>query len=90
MPRIEEWSIIRDDSDPYLAPELRKLRLQGKVYDRTGFEDGTFVTTSSIKHLDLKSNLAQTRNTEYILGKPSDEYLKWLKNNDKKLEDYYK
>jgi hypothetical protein len=88
MLRLEKWSVITDDSNPFLAPELRKMRLQGEVYDRSDFEDGTFVHTSSIQRLDIKNNLAETRNTEYQLGEPSEDYLKWLESNGKRLEDY--
>jgi hypothetical protein len=88
MPKLEDWSIVRDDSNPFLAPELRGLRLQGRVYGRDDFEDGSVVTTSSVQSLDLKNNIAKTRNTEYILGKPSKDYVRWLNDNGKKLEDY--
>lgn len=88
MPILEDWAIITDH-DPLLAPELRKMRLSGKVFNRQGFEDGTEVVTSSVQMIDLKNNIVKTKNTEYKLGKPSEEYLKWLEKNGKTLEDYF-
>lgn len=88
FPILEEWAIIENNDNPYLAPELRKIRLYGKVYGRLDFEDGTFVRTSSIQELDLKNKKAKTKNTEYILGELSKDYLKWLQDNGKTLEDY--
>lgn len=31
-----------------------------------------------------------TRNTKYILGEPDKEYIKWLEEQGKTLEDYIK
>jgi hypothetical protein len=88
MSKLENWSLIMDDSNPYQAPELRKIRLQGEVFDREDFNDGDFIHTSSVQELDLVNNIARTRNTVYELGKPTEQYLKWLNDNGKSLEDY--
>lgn len=88
MPRLEEWSLFRDDSNPFLAPELRSVRLQGKVYGHEMFDDGDGVSTSTVQKLDLKNNIAETKNTVYELGEPSEGYIKWLNENGKELEDY--
>ena len=60
MPRLENWSIGVDDSNPFLAPELRSRRLYGDIYDDENkrFEDGKTVSTSSIQELNLKENLS--------------------------------
>jgi hypothetical protein len=47
MPRLESWSIV-GDNDPYTAPELRAMHLQGLVYDHSGFDDGHTIVTSPI------------------------------------------
>jgi hypothetical protein len=88
MPKLEEWSIYSDDSNPFQAPELRPMRMSGTVYDRDGFEDETRITTSSLQKIDLINNIVETRNTVYELGNPSAKYVKWLEDNGKKLEDY--
>lgn len=90
MPRIENWSIGSAHFNPYQAPELQKKYLYGEIYDdeKSRFEDGTYISTSRIIHLDLENNVAETRNTTYILGKPSEDYLKWLKDNNITLEQF--
>lgn len=90
MPILKNWSIIRDNDNPFLAPELRKVRLYGNIYnDEKGrFNDGTPISTSSIQKLDIENNVAQTRNTTYQLGKISVDYMNWLNENGFKLEDY--
>lgn len=92
MPRLEGWYITSDNSNPFQAPELRKLRLEGKIYDdeKGRFPDGAEVSTSSIQELNLKENYAMTRNTKYILGKPDQDYIRYLASRGKKLEDYIK
>ncbi len=84
MPRIEKWSIGSAYFNPYQAPELQKKYLYGEIYDdeKGRFENGTYISTSSIQELDLENNVAETKNTTYILGKPSEDYLKWLKDNN--------
>ena len=90
MPRLENWSIGVDN--PYQAPELQKKRLHGDIYDdeKGRFPDGSSVSTSSIQELNLKENYAMTRNTKYILGKPDQDYIRYLASQGKKLEDYTK
>jgi hypothetical protein len=88
MPRLEEWSIVAKPCNPFQAPELWSNVLHGKVYDNERFEDESEISTSNIHELNLKENYAQTRNTRYELGKPSEEYLNWLDSNGKTLEDY--
>lgn len=92
MPRLENWSIVSDNSNPFLAPELRNLRLQGQIYDdeKGRFPDGAEVSTSTIQELNLKENYAMTRNTKYILGEPDQDYIRYLASQGKKLEDYIK
>lgn len=88
MPKLEEWSLSQDNSNPYQAPELRAVRLHGKVYGHERFEDGDPVTTSRVHNLDMKNRIAKTNNTTYELGEPSVEYVEWLESNGKNLEDY--
>lgn len=83
---IENWSMFTDDT-PFLAPELRKMYLQGNVYNHENFEDGQFVYTSSIQDIDLENGRVNTRNTIYQLGKIDEEYLEFCEgNNVKDLE----
>ena len=74
--------------DPYQPPECQVKYLEGKIFDDElgRFPDGSEVTTSRIVKLDLSNMIAQTRNTEYILGKMSDGYNEWLKFNKNKFK----
>ena len=90
MPILENWSIIRDNNDPYLAPELRTIRLNGDIFDdeQMRFENGTNVSTSKLKELNIKKGYARTLNTTYVLGKVSEEFQKFMDDNGYKIEDY--
>jgi hypothetical protein len=90
MPRLENWSIV-NNLDPFQAPELQVKRLEGDIYndELRNLKDGKRVVTSRLLKLDLINNVAQTNNTEYILGKMSEEYAEWLKNNNIKLKEIY-
>lgn len=92
MPILENWSIIRDNNDPYLAPELRTIRLNGEIFDdeKMRFENGTNVSTSKLNEINIKEGYARTSNTTYILGKVSEEFQKFMDDNGYKIEDYYK
>jgi len=90
MPRLENWSIT-NNLEPYQAPELQVKRLEGEICNDefNRLRDGKYIITSRLLKLDLINNVAQTNNTEYILGKMSEEYAEWLKNNNIKLEEIY-
>lgn len=96
IPRLENWSVVMCDSDPYRAPEQRVACLAGTVSGHPGreykedLEDGKPVRTSRIVMLDPVLRIAATQNTEYELGEPSPTWLKWLSDNGHKLEDYKK
>jgi hypothetical protein len=89
MPRLENWSVVSLDN-PFKAPELRTSKLEGNIYDDSRFADGTPVTTSTICEMDASKNYAKTRNTEYQLGKVSEDFLIWINSNGYKLEEYVK
>lgn len=88
MPKLENWSLGTDNEDVFFAPEFRIVRLAGEVYGHERFEDGTKISTSAVKMLDVKNNLAKTLYTTYELGQPCEHYIKWLSDNGKSLDDY--
>ncbi len=75
--RIENWELVAAPENPYQAPEIWPLRLQGEVYGHDRFEDGESITTSRIVHAEGK--FVRTNNNEYILGEPSEKYAAWYK-----------
>lgn len=81
--RIEDWSLVYDDLNTYLPPELIKVRLNGKVYGHPRFEDGYAVTTSSIigEGKAEEGGLISTKSgSTYILGKMLEGYAEYVKS----------
>lgn len=77
MVRIENWSIVQKPLSAYDAPEYKHSYLQGTVYGHPQKKDGTPVITSKIL-LSHKTLVATQSGNIYRLGKPSEDYLKWL------------
>ena len=87
MPRLEDWAISPDWTNPYCAPECRETIMGGKIYNDDRFEDGKQIATSKFVGLDLEKMQAQTRNTLYDLGEPNKEWMEKLKEKGMTLED---
>ena len=79
MPKLENWSVISCFDNPFQDPEILPRCLIGDIYGDPHFEDGTTVITSTLQILDVKARIAKTRNTEYQLGEPSDDYRQYCK-----------
>jgi len=93
MPTLENWSITRrPSSDPYKAPELWPLVLQGNVSNDYRFLHNEPITTSRIVEFhpfDPNGGWAATRSgTVYKLGSISSEWTKYMKENKYTLEQY--
>lgn len=86
MPRLENWS-IGNMREGFLSPLSDDKQLHGVIYDDEfgRFKDGKRILTSKLKELDIKNNYAQTLNTKYTLGMPSEDYLKWLEEHNMSL-----
>ena len=79
MITLQNWSTISTE-DPYIAPELRTLRLQGDAYGHPKFPDGHYIKTSGIKN--FKGRIVYTHsknNSVYKLGKIDPNFRKFLK-----------
>lgn len=57
----------------------------GEIYNDPRFDDGLFVCTSTLQILDIDARIAKTRNTDYQLGEPSDDYKQYCKDNNIEL-----
>lgn len=64
-PKLENWRIEFWRFSP-CGESLFKLA--GNIYNDSRFSDGTKVITSSIEFINMKENVAKTRNTVYDLG----------------------
>jgi hypothetical protein len=77
---LDEWSIT-STADPYTPPEHQKLKLHGFCFDHPRHKDCTEITTSSI--VNVKGRIVKTRSGSiYVLGEPTADYIKWLKENN--------
>ena len=91
-PRLENWSVKQVTNSPYEAPELGFSAICGEVYNHPvpRHYDGKKIQTSRVKSINLDTNIAQTNNTTYELGTPSQEWLDWMKENGYELRQYHK
>lgn len=75
---IRNWSIISNDDNPYLAPELRSISLRGDVYNSGKFKDGCSITTSPV--VSANGRTVETEGgSKYRLGAIDKSYRKFLK-----------
>jgi hypothetical protein len=81
--KLENWAVVAS-ADIAIYQKLREGNLLvGKVSNHPRIGEGTFVFTSPIMSFDTKTNVAETRNTSYRLGKVSDEYKMWTEQEQK-------
>ena len=90
MVKIENWSITYPPLvDRFTPPEHITQHLHGAVYGHASHTDGSVVTTSRI--VNWKGRKVTTRHTEYELGIPDPDYVKWYCNFfGKTEEDFWK
>lgn len=80
MVRIENWNLKIKPSDCLLGNIYNYFKLEGIVYGHPKIPDGADITTSKI--IEIAGLYVQTKNTRYLLGHPSLNYLQWLVEND--------
>ena len=80
MSTINNWSIIVNPGSPYIAPEMRGIRVCGNVKNHTIFNDGDDIRTSPIENAYYRIIHTFSGNI-YRLGKIDPKYRKWLKKN---------
>jgi hypothetical protein len=82
--KLENWSIVQEELNPYQPPEMHRQCLHGKVYHHPDHADGTEITTSVI--VDAHNRIVTTRSgSEYILGEVDPEYEKQYPNAKQRL-----
>jgi hypothetical protein len=73
--KLENWSVVCKNYDPYLAPELYQSALYGNVFGHPRFDDGDGVTTSSL--VGKQGEIIITKSgSEYELGIVDPDYEK--------------
>ncbi len=71
--RIDDWAVITP-IDPYVAPETQTQCLNGRVFGHPRFDDGHFVTTSSICGKNNKGEVVTSSGSAYELGPINTSY----------------
>ena len=71
--RMENWSVVFGEVDPYTPPELATTHLRGKVYGHDRFTDGEVILTSAITGV-CGDHVITTSGSAYELGEPDPEY----------------
>lgn len=72
--RIENWAVITPMPNTYIAPETQAPSLGGNVFDHPKFNDGTWITTSSIIGKNNKDEILTVNGSSYELGQISKSY----------------
>ena len=85
--RLENWS-IGSIEDYYMPPENIRIRASGCVYNNQKFDDGHYITTSTLEEINLQEKYIITHSgSKYFLGQPDSGWVSWLKETKDK---YYK
>lgn len=76
MAKLEQWSVVAGDFNPYTPPECVERRLHGQVSEHPTFPDGAEVTTSRIVRVAGGERLLAVTNsgTTYELGEIDPRY----------------
>ena len=76
--KLNKWSTVSENATPYMAPELIRLSLHGKVDNHPKLGKNKEVTTSTIEKVDGRKITTRSGNL-YILGKIDPNFRKFLK-----------
>lgn len=75
--RLENWSVVVGEINPYMAPEQVTQHLHGKVYSHPLFDDGDEITTTAMvaRHEEGDNVVIETRTgSRYLLGEVDPAY----------------
>lgn len=86
MARIEEWAVGYSSKLAYAAPECRPATLTGLVFNHPRLPDGMRTRTTRIVSASGRCVLTAS-GTTYLLGKPSPEYIEYLRAQGKTLDE---
>jgi hypothetical protein len=75
---IEDWAVVESVSSPAYRALEPERRLTGFVIGHANLPNG-FIYTSPIVRVDESEGLVETRNSVYRLGRPSVDYLHWVR-----------
>lgn len=86
--KIEDWAIVFvPPHDYYMAPELQKRSLNGRVFGHPKFPNGHWVTTSDIVGVTEYDEILTKSGSTYELGEAREEYEKLFPDAKQRLLD---
>ena len=87
MATLKNWSIVADPNNPYMAPELKTIYLQGEVYDHPNsrHHDGKRIITSKVVKKIGPLTYETKSGTIYTLDTVAPAYKEWCSENNIEL-----
>jgi len=76
---LEDWAVVPNLKNGQYELLRPGNLLVGRAFGHQRIKSGTFIFSSLIVSVDLKNNIAETKNTSYRLGEASHEYKTWSK-----------
>lgn len=77
MIRLREWATRRAGSE-YLAPEVPRIVLVGRVYGHPEFHDGMRIETTPIASVNGREITTETGRIYHLDGDPEQAFVKWM------------
>jgi hypothetical protein len=75
--KLENWAVVPSGNIATYKQIGEGNLLVGKVFGHPTIAEGAFIFSSPILQFDSEANIAETRNTSYVLGEASSEYKAW-------------
>jgi hypothetical protein len=80
--RLESWAVVAGANRGVFDRLEPGNLLLGRAYGHQRIRTGMVIFTSPIVRVDRERNIAETRNTSYLLGDLSPEYMAWSRVRD--------
>jgi hypothetical protein len=78
--RLENWAVVPSGNIATYKELKAGNLLVGHVFGHPTIAEGAFIFSSPILSFENGSNVAETRNTAYLLGEVSPEYKAWTEH----------
>jgi hypothetical protein len=76
--KLEKWSVVVGDPDPYMPPEMQEKRICGLVFGHPQYQDGHEIVLGSVD--TVEGSIVKTLSgSVYELGEPDPEYVAYCK-----------
>jgi hypothetical protein len=79
--RIEDWVVVPGPNTGSFRALSPGTLLAGRVSGHPRIEEGSFIFTSPVVHVDVEHRVVETKNTAYMLGEMNPEYKTWSREH---------